>query len=80
MSISKELGYILLFMRRKVINVETLDLIKKQIAENPIIIYMKGSPKAPQCGFSARAIQCLTGCGVEFAHVDILEHPEIRQV
>ncbi len=59
---------------------ETLDLIKKQIADNPIIIYMKGSPKAPQCGFSARAVQCLTGCGVEFAHVDILENPDIRQI
>ena len=41
----------------------TLDKIKQQIAENPIILYMKGSPKLPSCGFSAQAVQVLSQCG-----------------
>lgn len=52
--------------------------IKEQIKTNPIIIYMKGSPEMPQCGFSARTVQALMACGEEFAFVDILAHPEIR--
>jgi monothiol glutaredoxin len=39
---------------------------------------MKGSPNAPQCGFSARAAQAVMGCGEKFAYVDILQNPEIR--
>ncbi|MGQ3890734.1 Grx4 family monothiol glutaredoxin [Legionella sp. CNM-4043-24] len=58
---------------------ETIDKIKKQISDNAIILYMKGSPKAPQCGFSARAVQCIEACGVDFAYVDILANPDIRQ-
>ncbi|OGT30262.1 MAG: monothiol glutaredoxin, Grx4 family [Gammaproteobacteria bacterium RIFCSPHIGHO2_12_FULL_35_23] len=57
---------------------DTLELIKKQLAENKIILYMKGSPKLPQCGFSAQAIQALSACGAEFAYVDVLQNPEIR--
>lgn len=59
---------------------DTLARIKQQIAENPVILYMKGTPQFPQCGFSARAVNILQECGVEFAHVNILEEPEIRQV
>ena len=54
--------------------------IQEQINENPIILYMKGIPKIPQCGFSARAVQILEACGAEFAFVNVLEHPEIRQI
>lgn len=57
---------------------ETLDKIKKQIAENPILIYMKGSPKLPSCGFSARAVEALINCNVPFGYVDILQHADIR--
>jgi len=57
----------------------TIDKIKQQLAENNIILYMKGSPAMPQCGFSARAVNCLKDCGVEFAYVDILQNPDIRQ-
>ncbi len=57
---------------------ETIDRIKQQIGENDILIYMKGSPKLPMCGFSAQAIQALMQCGEEFAYVDILENPDIR--
>ena len=57
---------------------ETLDKIKQQIEENKIIIYMKGSPESPMCGFSAQATQALMSCGKEFAYVDILQNPDIR--
>ena len=53
--------------------------IKDQIANNPILLYMKGSPQAPQCGFSARTVQCLIDCGQRFAYVDVLSNPSIRQ-
>ena len=58
----------------------TLEQIKRQVAENPIILYMKGSPEMPQCGFSARAVQALSACGAEFAYVDILQNPDIRAI
>ena len=54
------------------------ETIKGQIEENPIILYMKGSPQAPQCGFSAQTVQCLIACGERFAYVDILANPDIR--
>lgn len=57
---------------------EIMDVIKEQIEGNPVIIYMKGSPNSPQCGFSARAVQALMACGQRFAYVDILSQPEIR--
>ena len=57
---------------------EVIDTIKQQISENPIILYMKGSPQAPQCGFSAQTVQCMVACGQRFAYVDILSNPEIR--
>jgi monothiol glutaredoxin len=56
-----------------------LDQIKEQIERNPVIIYMKGSPNAPQCGFSARIVQALMACGERFAYVDVLSNPDIRQ-
>lgn len=56
----------------------TIEKIERQIAENPILLYMKGSPKLPSCGFSAQAVQALSACGERFAYVDILLNPEIR--
>ena len=55
-----------------------IDTIKEQIAKNTILLYMKGSPNAPQCGFSARAAKIIMECGQQFAYVDILQNPEIR--
>ena len=52
--------------------------IKEQIEANPILLYMKGSPDSPQCGFSSRASQILISCGKPFSFVDILTNPEIR--
>ena len=57
---------------------DVMDQIKNQIEKNPIIVYMKGSPNAPQCGFSARTAEALMSCGVKFAFVDILNNPDIR--
>lgn len=56
----------------------TIEKIQQQIAENPILIYMKGSPKLPSCGFSAQAAQVLSACGEPFSYVDILQNPDIR--
>ena len=53
--------------------------IKQQIADNPVLLYMKGSRDFPMCGFSARAVEILNACGVAFETVNILEAPEIRQ-
>ncbi|WP_049630338.1 Grx4 family monothiol glutaredoxin [Cellvibrio sp. pealriver] len=57
---------------------DVLETIKQQISENAVILYMKGSPNAPQCGFSQRASQALMACGQRFAYVDILSNPDIR--
>ena len=57
---------------------DTIERIKQQIAENSILLYMKGSPKLPNCGFSAQASQALISCDEKFAYVDILLNPDIR--
>ncbi|MDP6190932.1 MAG: Grx4 family monothiol glutaredoxin [Gammaproteobacteria bacterium] len=57
---------------------DTIDVIKDQITSNNILLYMKGTPKFPQCGFSSQAVQALMACGERFAFVNILEHPDIR--
>ena len=54
------------------------ETIKEQIESNSILLYMKGSPNQPQCGFSARTVQALMACGERFAYVDVLSNPEIR--
>ena len=58
---------------------DVMDRIKSAVEENPVIIFMKGSPKLPQCGFSSRAAQALMSCGEEFAYVDIIQDMEIFQ-
>ena len=56
------------------------EVIKSQVTGNPVVLYMKGTPQAPQCGFSQTAIQILSACGVRSAFtVNVLENPEIRQ-
>ena len=57
---------------------DIIDTIKEQIANNPLLLYMKGSPNQPQCGFSARTVEALMACGERFAYVDILSNPDIR--
>jgi len=55
------------------------ETIKDQINSHAILLYMKGSPEQPMCGFSAQASQALMACGRKFAFVDVLKNPEIRQ-
>ena len=54
--------------------------IKEQIAENDILIYMKGTPYEPKCGFSARTVQSLIECDATFSYVDVLENNEVRSI
>jgi monothiol glutaredoxin len=59
---------------------ESLERIRKQVTENPVVLYMKGTPDAPMCGFSAAAVQILEACGVdEVATVNVLDDADIRQ-
>lgn len=53
--------------------------IKQQLDSNPVLLYMKGNPTFPQCGFSSQVVTILKHCGAEFAHVNIFEEPEIRE-
>jgi monothiol glutaredoxin len=56
------------------------DVIKDQVTRNKVVLYMKGSPDFPQCGFSANAVGILRACGVnEIFTVNVLEEPDIRQ-
>jgi len=55
------------------------ETIKGQLEENPVILYMKGTPQAPQCGFSSRTVQALMACGERFAFVNILDNQELRE-
>ena len=56
------------------------DVIKDQVSKNRIVLYMKGSPDFPQCGFSANVVGILRACGVgDFYSVNVLEDPDIRQ-
>ena len=57
----------------------TQDIIEKQLADNAVILYMKGVPTAPECGFSAKAVGILNAIKVPFAYVDVLKAPFIRE-
>ena len=59
---------------------DTQEKIKQQVTGNSVVLYMKGTPQFPLCGFSALAVQALNACGVkEFYSVNVLENPDIRQ-
>lgn len=56
------------------------DTIREQVTGNPVVLYMKGSPQFPQCGFSGVAAQILKACGVNsYLAVDVLQNPDIRE-
>lgn len=57
---------------------EVVQEIKQIIADNPVILFMKGTPDFPQCGFSMRTAQALKSCDVDFVYVDVLASPEVR--
>jgi len=58
---------------------DTQAVIKDQVTSNPVVLYMKGSPQFPQCGFSNLATQILNACNVEFLAVDVLADQNIRE-
>lgn len=58
---------------------DILEIIDQQVKTNPVIIYMKGTPQMPQCGFSSRASQALRAAGAQFAYVNVLAEPEIYE-
>jgi monothiol glutaredoxin len=53
--------------------------IKQDVTSNPVVLFMKGTPVFPQCGFSAAVVQILSELGVKFKGIDVLTDPEIRQ-
>ena len=57
---------------------DVMERIKQQVEGHPIVLYMKGTPQFPLCGFSSHVAQVLQTCGAEFFHVNILEDQEIR--
>ena len=58
---------------------QVFDRIKDDISTNPVVLYMKGTPVFPQCGFSAGVVQVLSRLGVKFKGIDVLADPSIRQ-
>lgn len=56
---------------------DVLDRIREQVENNPVIIFMKGTPQFPSCGFSSRTSEALKQCGQEFAYCNVLADPEI---
>jgi monothiol glutaredoxin len=60
-------------------NTTVIDRIKRDVTDNPVLLFMKGTPVFPQCGFSAAVVQILTHLGVKFKGIDVLADPEIRQ-
>ncbi len=60
-------------------NVDVIERIKSQLTTNPVVLYMKGTPDFPQCGFSAAAVRALGASNAKFEHVNIFEDPELRE-
>ena len=56
-----------------------IERIKSQLSAAPVVLYMKGTPDFPQCGFSAQTVSALRACQAQFAHVNIFEDPEVRE-
>jgi monothiol glutaredoxin len=59
--------------------VDAIERIKSTLSSSPIVLYMKGTPDFPQCGFSAAAVRALNASGASFEHVNIFEDPEVRE-
>lgn len=58
---------------------EVIERIEHQIKSHPVVLFMKGTPDFPMCGFSSQVSQALKNCGVEFGYVNILEDQEVRE-
>ena len=57
---------------------DVVERIKTTISSSPVVLFMKGTPDFPQCGFSAQTVAALRSCGAKFAHINIFEDPELR--
>jgi monothiol glutaredoxin len=57
---------------------DVVERIKSELTSSPVVLFMKGTPDFPQCGFSAQAVAALRACGAQFKHVNIFEEPELR--
>lgn len=69
----------MLLIRNGVTLMNVIESIKSSVKDNPVVIFMKGTPDFPQCGFSMRTVEAIKACNVEFAYVDILAEPEVRE-
>lgn len=58
---------------------DAIERIKTQLASAPVVLYMKGTPDFPQCGFSAQTVGALRASNAKFAHINIFEEPEVRE-
>jgi monothiol glutaredoxin len=62
----------------EVIEMDVVERIKSELSSSPVVLFMKGTPDFPQCGFSAQTVAALRAVGAEFKHVNIFEEPEMR--
>jgi monothiol glutaredoxin len=58
---------------------EAIERIKNHLSSSPVVLFMKGTPDFPQCGFSAQTAAALKACNAKFTHVNIFEDPEVRE-
>jgi monothiol glutaredoxin len=58
---------------------DVVERIKAELGSSPVVLFMKGTPDFPQCGFSAQTVAALRAVGAEFKHVNIFEEPEMRE-
>ena len=58
---------------------ETMEMIRQHVSSNPVMVYMKGNPSMPMCGFSAKMVQTLQAEGIDFSSVNVLDYPTIRE-
>jgi monothiol glutaredoxin len=62
-----------------VVAVDVVERIKAELSSSPVVLFMKGTPDFPQCGFSAQTVAALRAVGAQFRHVNIFEEPELRE-
>jgi len=61
------------------VSADVMDRISEQVTNNPVILYMKGTPQMPMCGFSMRTVEALKACNKQFAFVNVIADMEIRE-
>jgi monothiol glutaredoxin len=58
---------------------DVVERIKAELSSAPVVLFMKGTPDFPQCGFSAQTVRALQACNAQFKHINIFEEPELRE-